>query len=187
MFLYTGLIIACRLNAPGSWHDSRLARGIFTKLRDQTPEGYCLIADTAFPRGTDQIDGRIKAPLKHGTRVVGDAAAQARRLAFDRQLLSFRQTAEWGMRTMQGSFGRLRVPLQVNYKERRGDLLETCVRLFNLRAQTVGYNQIRSVYMPIWMADEQEQIWKDFENILFSDQRKFDRVGQFHLTIVPDS
>ncbi|KAG6828836.1 hypothetical protein H0H93_014699, partial [Arthromyces matolae] len=51
----TGEIIACKLNAPGSWHDSRVARDIYEKLRTRTPEGYYLVTDTAFPRGTDQI------------------------------------------------------------------------------------------------------------------------------------
>lgn len=82
---------------------------------------------------------------------------------------------------MQGSFGRLRVPLQIAYSDHRGDLLESCVRLFNLRTLKVGYNQIRTVYMPIWKANEQELIWTDFENLLFRDQRKNDRVARFHL------
>jgi len=104
-------------------------------------------------------------------------------MAFDSQLLSYRQTAEWGMRTMQGSFGRLRVPLPITYHERRGDLLEACTRLFNLRTHCVGYNQIQTVYMPIWRANEQEQIWSDFENLLFGEQRQLDRVARFHLHV----
>jgi hypothetical protein len=35
------------------------------------------------------------------------------RVAFDRELLSYRQTAEWGMPGLQGSFGRLRIPLEI--------------------------------------------------------------------------
>lgn len=105
-------------------------------------------------------------------------------MRFDHQLLSFRQTAEWGMRTLQGSFGRLRVPLPINHSELRGDLLEAITRLYNLRARRVGYNQIRSVYMPLWQPDELE--WLNFESMLFVDQRKNDRVNLFHLTAVED-
>lgn len=179
-YMSSGVIIACKLNAPGSWHDSRIARGIYEKLRTETPEGYYLVTDTAFPRGTDQIWGRIRAPIKDGTRLPADPAERHQLLAFDRQLLSYRQTAEWGNRALQGTFGRLRVPLQVNYAELRGDLLEICMRLFNLRTREVGHNQIQSVYMPIWKDNEQEQLWRDFEGMLFSDQRRNDRVARYH-------
>jgi hypothetical protein len=171
------------LNTPGSWHDSRVARPIFEKLRLRTPEGYYLVTDTAFPRGTDQIAGRIKAPMKDGTRLPVDLAERENVMQYDRQLLSFRQTAEWGMRTMQGSFGRLRVPLPIKNSDQRCDILECVSRLFNLRARTVGHNQIRTVYMPNWEGD-QEELWETFKNMLFSEQRRNDRVRRFHLVVV---
>lgn len=34
------------------------------KLLDETPEGYYLVADTAFPRTAVSIQSRIKTPLK---------------------------------------------------------------------------------------------------------------------------
>lgn len=83
---------------------------------------------------------------------------------------------------MQGSFGRLRIPLPINYAEQRGDILESCSRLFNLRTRRVGLNQIRTVYMPIWNTNQElENIWNNFEDILFSHQRQHDRVHQFHI------
>ncbi|KAK0503744.1 hypothetical protein EDD18DRAFT_1305632 [Armillaria luteobubalina] len=127
-----GEIIACKLNAPGSWHDS-----------------WC-----------QQL------------------------MAFDWQLLSYQQTAEWGNQGLQGSFGWLRVLLSVQYKDLQGDLLEVCVCLFNYRARTVGYNQIWTVYMPIWRDDGQEEIWHSFENLLFSDQCKNDQVSKFYNIVV---
>ena len=87
------------------------------------------------------------------------------------------------MRALQGSFGRLRVPLEINYSDRRGDLIETCVRAHNARANIVGINQIRSVYMPIWTEGNQAEIWAGFENMLFSEQRRRDRVGAFHIHV----
>lgn len=176
-----GEIIACKLNAPGSWHDSRVARGIYEKLRTRTPDRYYLVTDTAFPRGTDQIAGRIRAPMKAGQRLPADPVQREQIERCDRQLLSYRQAAEWGMRALQGSFGRLRVPLPVEHADRRGDLLETCVRLLNVRTRLVGINQIRSVYLPIWKANEQEEIWNSFETMLFGEQRAKDRVSQFHI------
>ncbi|KAF8219845.1 hypothetical protein L208DRAFT_1545663 [Tricholoma matsutake] len=176
-----GVIIACNLNAPGSWHDSRVAWPIYEKLCSRTPDGYYLVTDTAFPRGTDQIAGRIRAPMKDGTRLLVDEEECNHLLQYDRQLLSYRQTAEWGMHAMQGSFGHLRVPLAINHSDLRGDLLETVSRLFNLCARAVGHSQIRTVYMPIWREDEQEELWMSFEGMLFSEQQRNDRVGRFHL------
>lgn len=104
-----GEIIAAVLNAPGSWHDANVCRPIFEKIRQHVPDGYYAITDTAFPRGSALIAGKIKAPLKGGQRITADPVEQAKILQLNRQLLSYRQTAEWGMRGMQGSFGRLRV------------------------------------------------------------------------------
>ena len=92
------------------------------------------MTDTAFPCGSNQIAGRIKAPMKDGTRLPVDQTERKNIMQYDRQLLSFRQTAEWGMHTMQGSFGRLRVPLPINNGEIHSDILECVSRLFNLQA-----------------------------------------------------
>lgn len=173
------------LNAPGSWHDSRVARSIYYKLLTQTPPGYYLVADTAFPRGTLDIEGRIKATMKAGQSYKGTQDQIERKLAFDRQLLSYRQTAEWGMRALQGSFGRLRVPLEIKHENSRASLLETCVRLHNLRSERIGMNQIRTVYFEQWMQSSGDgQVWRAFESMLFSDQRRNDRVARFYLDVV---
>ncbi|KAF7371843.1 hypothetical protein MVEN_00041100 [Mycena venus] len=106
-FAPKGNVIAAKINAPGSWHDSCIAQPIYEKLQTRTPDGFYLVADTVFPRGAKQIEGKIRAPIKTGQRMQGTTEEIEERLAFDRQLLSYRQTAEWGMRGLQGSFGRL--------------------------------------------------------------------------------
>ena len=111
----------------------------------------------------------------------GTAEQIEERFAFDREILSYCQTAEWGNCALQGSFGCLQIPLKINDSQRRGDLIETCIRLYNFRAERVGLNQIRDVYMPQWrMNTEDEEIWSNFENVFFSDQRKKDCVSRFH-------
>lgn len=123
--------------------------------------------------------------MKSGTRLPADPQERAKVQAFDSQLLSYRQAAEWGMRAIQGSFGRLRIPLDINHAARRGDLLEVIMRLYQIRARRVVINQIRTVYMPTWTeGEEQRKIWDNFENILFTDQKKHDRVARFHLETV---
>jgi hypothetical protein len=112
-----------------------------------------------------------------GQRLQGTHEEIEAGMAFDQELLSYHQTAEWGNRGLQGSFGWLRVPLEINHVECRGDLLETCVRSFNLCARRVGMNQIRNVYMPLWQHDTNEEVWHNFKSMLFLDQRKNDQVA----------
>jgi hypothetical protein len=172
------------INSPGSWHDAHIARPIFNILRTKVPDGYFLVADTAFPRGPDSIAGKICAPLKSGDRLPGDPVQCQDLLAYNWQLLSYRQTAEWGMRTLQGAFGRLRVPLPISSENHRHHRIEICARLSNVRARCVGISQIQSVYMPIWRASEDDSLWLELGDMLFGDIRKRDRVSRFHLEVV---
>lgn len=178
---WVGEIIASRINCPGSWHDSRVAEGIYEKLERDTPDGYCLVADSAFPQGHGRIAGKILVPLKAGQPLPLDDEQRAHTMRLSRSILSYRQTAEWGMCELQGSFGRLRIPLAADDLDQRADLIETCFRLHNLRTQLVGINQIKNVYVPIWREGSGERVWEGFENILFADQWKHDRVSTFHV------
>ncbi|KAJ7112687.1 hypothetical protein C8R44DRAFT_833151 [Mycena epipterygia] len=89
---------------------------------------------------------------------------------------------------VQGLFGHLRILLDIGRQNERGDLIEICVHSNNLRAQLVGINQIRSVYMPVWKENhEEEEIWKNFENMLFLDQHRCDRVARFRNIAIYES
>ena len=86
------------------------------------------------------------------------------------------------MRELQGSFGRLRIPLEIEDMEKRADLIESCFRLHNLCTRLVGINQIRNVYVPLWCkGDGAQRVWEGFKDILFSDQWRLDRVHTFHV------
>ena len=85
------------------------------------------------------------------------------------------------MRELQGSFGRLQIPLGAEDMEKRANLIKTCFQLHNLRTRLDGINQIKNVYAPAWSEGESRRVWEGFENILFSDQRKYDHVGMFHV------
>jgi hypothetical protein len=104
-------------------------------------------------------------------------------LAYNRQLVSYRQTAEWGMRTIRGAFGRLRVPLPIRNRDLRQRLLENTSRLTNIRARRVGISQIRTVYLGVWQESEDQRMWTDLGNMLFGDIRRRDRVSRFHLVV----
>ncbi|KAE9382550.1 hypothetical protein BT96DRAFT_755981, partial [Gymnopus androsaceus JB14] len=92
-----GTIIDCVLNAPGSWHDAHTAQPIFHHLLTHVPEGFYVISDTAFPRGPVSMRGKIHAPMKGGERIPADLVQQEQIMRRNCELLSFRQTVEWGM------------------------------------------------------------------------------------------
>jgi len=85
------------------------------------------------------------------------------------------------MQSIQGSFGCLRLPLSIHNNQQRADFLEVCFRLHNLHTWRIGCNQIQSVYMPEWRKTAQEEeIWTNFENMLFGEQQEYDWVQWFY-------
>lgn len=157
-----------------------MAEPIYKMLLERTPDGYSIAADTAFKR--NGMLGRVHVPLKAKERVEGTHAEIQQRLALNREVVSFRQTAEWGMRSIQGSFSRLKMPLHPNDAPLRRRLLEVIVHLHNVRTRRVGLNQIRTTYNPIWQAQaEDRELWDGFENMMFGEIRRRDRVSRFHV------
>ncbi|KAE8206298.1 hypothetical protein CF327_g7582 [Tilletia walkeri] len=138
-------------NNPGSWHDSKIASGLyeFLKSSKQTPKKFALLADSAFPRGKD-VQGHILSKPKE-KKVMTETDVSKLRLweAITRQ----RQAAEWGMRALQGAFGRLDLRLPVD-KRKRSTILSVIFSLHNFRARRVGLNQLKEVYFPQWASRE---------------------------------
>jgi hypothetical protein len=98
IFAPSGLIVACTLNAPGSWHDSTIAQsgGLYNDLQSihEATGGKC-VADSAFSLK------QCPFVIKSGKRKLGETPA---RRSVRRQATRLRQSAEWGMRALQGSF-----------------------------------------------------------------------------------
>ena len=115
-------------------------------------------------------------PLQHGDILPLEEEERRSVLAHSRAVLSYRQTAEWGMRQLQGSFGRLSLPLDINDRDQRSNILEACLRLHNLKAHLVGINQIRNVYSRNF-----ERPWGGFE-LVFFPRRQLGRVSNFHVS-----
>ncbi|KAK2465444.1 hypothetical protein APHAL10511_002798 [Amanita phalloides] len=97
VFAPDGTIISINSNAPGSWHDAQVAYPIYEQLHNDTPDGFYLISDTAFPHGMADIDGQIVAPMKSGQNFSGAQAEIKEKYLFDHEVVSYWQTAEWGM------------------------------------------------------------------------------------------
>ncbi|KAG8714382.1 hypothetical protein FRC08_011989 [Ceratobasidium sp. 394] len=146
------MIIEAWINTPGSWHDVRVATlGVYDMLIDNTPDGYFVLTDSAFLTNDERLSPKIHTPLKRNTRFPGLSKEESlEHWDYSNAVVSARQAVEWGMRAIQGSFARLRMPLSATDKEGRGRLIETCLRLHNVRTSLVGINQIRTVYLPKW-------------------------------------
>ena len=59
-----------------------------------------------------------------------------------------RQLSERGMRTLQAGFPRLKDRMIYEEMGKRSIILQLITRLNNIRANLVGINQIKSVFMP---------------------------------------
>jgi len=105
-------------------------------------------------------------------------------MVFNHEVLSYRQTAEWGMCGIQGAFGRLCILLEIANKHSWGDLIDICIQLHNLHTIWVGINQIHSVYLKCWQETaDNAAVWQDFESMLFSMQRQKDQVSHVHVML----
>jgi hypothetical protein len=153
-FCPDGTIPIAFFNVPGSVHDSQVADwgNVYDKLEFvyQKTGGKCTV-DSAFGRiqrefliksSPDSLvgSGRTREEVIHQVRIGRDA-------------ISMRQASEWGMRTLQSSFPRLKDRFIYEENGERRIMLQMIVLLFNLRARLVGINQIRNTYMPYLMED----------------------------------
>ena len=139
LFDTKGKIIWATYNAPGSWHDSYVARNLYLKL-DLVDASYYILGDIAF-----QLHEIIKASLKEGDteRIPANALPQA--LELHRYITFNRQCAEWGNRGVVSSFSRLKLNLPADHTKRER-ILTVVLRLFNFAAEFVGINQIRTFF-----------------------------------------
>jgi hypothetical protein len=184
VFAPNGTIIYANLNTPGSWHDSAVSRHLYTKLLDNTPKGYYLIADTAFTTSQTDLRDRLRTPPKANfINYSANPKIAQQEIRFNEQLVSARQAAEWGMQSLQGSFGRLKLPMPAEDAEGRGIVYELCSRLHNVRARLVSISQIRTVYEGVW-AESGSGLYNDFKHFLFKDIRKTDRIQRFYNFLV---
>ncbi|KAE8261163.1 hypothetical protein A4X09_0g7703 [Tilletia walkeri] len=132
---------------------SQIASGLYTLLSDpaRTPPPFALLADSAFPYGKELTGRILSRPKDNVAAKEKDGAVHLLWEAIIRQ----RQAAEWGMRALQGAFGRLDLRLPT-HKAKRALLLSVVFSLHNFRARNVGLNQIKEVYFPQWQAARRE-------------------------------
>jgi DDE superfamily endonuclease len=152
LFVYSidGRIIEACTNVPGSVHDSSIANmfGVYKRLEAKYLEtgGKCVV-DSAFAAG------RNPCLIKSSENLT--KTSDALELIRQKEATSLRQSAEWGMRALQGAFPRLTEPIKYEENGERARILLLVPLLYNYRLEVVGLNQLRNVYVPQWSKDNE--------------------------------
>ncbi len=142
-FSPSGNIAACTVNAPGSWHDSFIVEncGIYANLEsvNETTGGKAAV-DSAFS-------------LKRCQFLINSGKKKHRKTALERrmrhQATFHHQSAEWGMRALQGSFPGLKnCIIYFDDMADRKLFLHLVPMIYNFWTEFVGLNQIRSTFYP---------------------------------------
>jgi len=142
VFSSSGKIVLASINCPGSWHDSSTACDLLAFLRDNL-NGYKICADKRFPL-SKHFEDKLVGPLT--TKQISNLQrlSTSERNAKERlhnAYTSLRQSAEWGMRALQGTFCRLKTRLCSN-KNKRKLVIRSIILLHNFRTHYIGLNQI---------------------------------------------
>jgi hypothetical protein len=133
------------LNTPGSWHDSQAAASLVSQCHKHIGE-YALCVDQGFPR-SGELEGIFVGPMsKKKKRKLAPILAPLL-ILLSNVHVSLRQASEWGMRSLEGTFSRLKTRLSCNKFKRRSILLSV-ILLHNYRTHVMGINQIAKVFDP---------------------------------------
>lgn len=89
-----------RTNCPKSWHNSHIVTEIYKKLDLETPEGFSLIADSAFLQDSCRLEGKTLMSLYQGDPLLLDRDEHQFVFTQSCTLILYCQTAEWGMQQL---------------------------------------------------------------------------------------
>mgnify|MGYP003386608260 CR=1 FL=1 len=145
LFAPTGIVIGSSINYYGSWGDSAVCDPIKRKFKRKAP-GFSCAVDQGFPR-SGEMEGVFIGPISTKKRKTLHPIIRKETLKLHNTYVSLRQSSEWGMRALQGTFPRLKSRL-CSDSHRRGDIIESIVLLHNFRTNKVGFNQIQTVFNP---------------------------------------
>ena len=146
VFAPDGTIVMAMVNCPGSMHDSELASkgspSIYDKIDMMYEQhGAVCVMDSAF--ATSNKPSIIKSKKRETITTTAQTPEEYEVLV---QAVSMRQSSEWGMRALQGAFGRLKAVWPYEERdERLWGLIVICM-MYNYAANNMDLNQIRRVY-----------------------------------------
>ena len=163
-FAPNGTIPIAFFNIPGCVHDSQIADWgrVYEKLaRVYDVTGAKCTVDSAFAAANHPY--LVKSSQDYMVSNEPTLVGRRRDILRKRAATSMRQSAEWGMRGLQGSFPRLRDRIKYEDRGERRINIKMMTLLFNLRSNLVGINQIKSVYMPILESDQLDAMMHSYE------------------------
>ncbi len=128
---------------------------------------YKICVDKGFPRSGELYD-KFVGPLSLKQRRALHPTCKRNILKRNAKYVSLRQASEWGMRALQGSFSRLKSRLSSD-SHRRHILIKSILLLHNYRTESMGINQISTVFNPHYQRviniDGYDRIARYFPNI----------------------
>ena len=133
------------INFPGSWADGLLCAHLIDSIRRRIGP-YKICVDQGFPCSGEAWNILV-GPMNERSARRLHPSVRDYMLKVSNVFTSLRQSSEWGMRALQGSFPHCKKPLLGNCKMRRR-VLESIVPIHNFRTDLVGSNQISTVFDP---------------------------------------
>ena len=143
LFSPTGKIIYAVFNSPGSWHDSTVAEPL-KQLILELDLAYKICVDQGFPR-SGAFQDKFVGPLSSKARRRLSPILRKVILELHNKYVSLRQSSEWGIRGLQGTFSRLKARLTSDSKKRH-TVIYSIILLSNFRIEYAGLNQIATVF-----------------------------------------
>lgn len=147
VFAPDGTIVALTINVPGCIHECTIATygNVYDNMADLFQKFQVKsVVDSAFMSKKNPF--MIQSSKKEPTDIEdGDF----RTMRMHCEATSYRQTAEWGMGTLQRSFPRIKDEIIYEELGERVVILKLLVLLFNVRANKVGISQIKNTYMSL--------------------------------------
>jgi hypothetical protein len=143
-----GTIVWASVNHPGSTSDYKASRELFQRCCrvGQLPPRTAICGDDAFSSAeTDHF------MATRGFKPPWVAITGTTRRRWEGWQKTVRQGVEWGIRTLTGTWMRLRCSLPTDVEKRKQTIM-VCIRLHNLIARRMNnHNQLKTVYLDGWI------------------------------------
>ena len=148
-----GCIVKYELCAPGSFHDARIARNTFAchASDEWNPNKFGLIVDSGYTghdKSGNDGEAAVFRPMNSDRIDMNDPVLNALALKFSAYIVTRRQANEWGNGAWKRSWPRILAPMQYSKLDKLHLVLELSIHLQNFRTRRVGFNQLKTTFMP---------------------------------------
>jgi hypothetical protein len=153
-----GHIVCAVWNTPGKWHDSKCcSRGGLYRRVAQLPDGYCILADTAYKGGL--MNSKIIKILSEG-QFLPFGMSREELQDLEKIIIRGRQPSEWGNNTFIKFMVRPRCKLGIDDKY-NSTIMELSLLLHNIRIHFCDRNQVKRFFQNLQIFDEHEELNPD--------------------------